>query len=225
MKDLIALDIETGPETDDRLGLVEPEFKAPANWKDPEKIAAAIAEKREAWIAEAALSPMTGRILAAGWGSPDTGWNVAGVGITDSDNPEPTTERDVIEDVFGLCGKAQAGAFRIVGFNLGGFDLPFLVRRAMILGVRVPFAMRPNGQSRFFWPPCFIDLQQIWGCGDYRPHGSLNDICKLMGIGEKSGSGADFARLWLNPKTQHDAVKYLMRDLELTYKLAERLIA
>lgn len=224
MKDLVVIDLETGPETPERLSIVEPEFEPAKNLRDPEKIAANIAEKRQEWLAGAALSPITGRVMAFGWGCPDDGWNISGVGITDTDNPTPTTEADVIGDFFELFQKAAVGKFHLAGFNIHGFDLSFLVKRAMILGVKVPYQLRPNGQSRFYWPPCFVDLQQVWGVGELRPHGSLDVLCRLMGLGEKSGHGKDFAKLWLDEATRDQASAYLRNDLVLTYKLAERLL-
>lgn len=223
---LVAFDIETGPESPERLALSEPVFEAPSNYKDKEKIAAYKSEKREQWVKEAALSPMTGRILAIGWGQTDASTNIAGLGFTDPGDPDaqPLTEKDLITDFFEIYSKAANGDFYLVGFNIHGFDLPFIVKRAWILGVPVPYALRPNGQSRFFWPPCFIDLQQIWGAGEYRAAGSLGAICALLGIGTKNTSGADFASLYENETTRELALGHLRNDLNLTLALSERLL-
>src|SRR5687767_1701747 len=62
-------DIETVPLSGARLALLEPEHEAPGNFKDPEKIAAAIAEKSRLWREKAALSPLTGRVAMIGMGA------------------------------------------------------------------------------------------------------------------------------------------------------------
>ena len=207
-------DIETGPETDERLALAEPVFEAPANYKDPEKIAASIAEQRAKWRERAALDPMTGRVLAIG------SMDEVTIVLDHGEN----RETDIIGNFFRVYERHASCGERMVGFNIHGFDLPFIVKRAWILGVPVPPQLRPNGQSRFYWPPTFVDLQQVWGAGEMRPAGSLGAICKLLGIGEKTGSGADFARLYADESTRQQALDYLKNDLLLTNKLAERLL-
>ncbi len=60
-------DIETGPRSRAELAECVPTFEAPANWKDPEKIAAYVAQKEAEWFQSAALSALTGRVLAIGY--------------------------------------------------------------------------------------------------------------------------------------------------------------
>ena len=55
--------------------------------------------------------------------------------------------------------------------------------------------------------------------GDRQARGSLDAIAKHLGIGAKTGSGADFAKLWQSDRAK--AVEYLRNDIELTAKLAE----
>ena len=59
-------DIETGPVSLDKLQDQMPEFKAPSNYKDEEKIAAYIEEQQSKWIEKAALDASTGRVMAIG---------------------------------------------------------------------------------------------------------------------------------------------------------------
>jgi hypothetical protein len=60
-------DIETGPRSRAELAECVPTFEAPSNWKDPEKIRAHVAEKEAEWFQSAALSALTGRVLAIGY--------------------------------------------------------------------------------------------------------------------------------------------------------------
>src|SRR5665647_1809363 len=62
----IIFDIETAPLPEAELIPFMPEFEAPGNFKDPEKIKAAIEAKRKAWLEDAALDPMTGCVLCIG---------------------------------------------------------------------------------------------------------------------------------------------------------------
>src|SRR6516165_6944112 len=62
----IVFDIETVPQDEARLLALAPEFTAPANLKDPEKIAAAIAKKRADYLADAALNWKTAEVVLIG---------------------------------------------------------------------------------------------------------------------------------------------------------------
>ena len=59
-------DIETGPVNADKLQDQMPEFTAPANYKDEEKIARYIEEQQKKWIEKVALDASTGRVIAIG---------------------------------------------------------------------------------------------------------------------------------------------------------------
>ena len=212
---ITVFDVETSPETDERLALAEPEFTAPSNWKDPAKIAENIAEQRAKWRERAALDPMTGRVLAIG------SMDEVTIVLDHGEN----RETDIIGNFFRDYERHASCGERMVGFNIHGFDLPFIVRRAFLLGIPVPPQLKPNGQSPWFrFPETFVDLRGIWQCGDKTAHGSLGSLCKLMGLGEKNGSGADFARLYGDENTREQAFSYLKNDLVLCSKLAERLL-
>ena len=64
----IVFDIETIPQDEAKLLALAPEFTAPANLKDPEKIAAAIAKKRADYLADAALNWKTAEVVLIGAG-------------------------------------------------------------------------------------------------------------------------------------------------------------
>lgn len=216
----LTFDIETGPAPEAELKAFEPEFEPPKNLKDPEKIAAAIAEKRAAWYADAALSPITGRVLAIGYQSEiDERVCIEHVGMHEVD--EETVIGCFFDRVRGL-GMGANG--KLVGFNIHDFDLPFLCRRALALGLRLPAGFMPTGGSRFYWPPWIVDLRAIWGFGQHQPAGSLGVVCRFLGLGEKSGKGADFARLFNgSDEERRTALAYLDNDVRLTALLASRL--
>jgi len=204
-------DIETGPLPDIILDALMPEFEAGANLKDPDKVAADIAKKKLKFKEDAALSPLTGRVLAVGF-LPDFGEPP----LILCDDDEAVLLASVWNH-FRTAGGSRRPSF--VGFNIAGFDLPFLVKRSWILNVPVP----PNVRQGRYWADWFIDLRETWQLGDRQSSGSLDAICRAMGLGEKNGSGAEFAKLWSEDRAK--ALAYLVNDLEMTSKLAARLLA
>jgi hypothetical protein len=201
-------DIETGPQSDERLAFLMPEFHAPSNYKDAIKIAASIKEQEAAWVERAALSALTGEVLAIGVLGPT----------------EPTErarifkgkETDILADFWGLW-QAEAGV-NWVGFNIKGFDLPFLAQRSIVQGVPIPGGVMAGR----YWSTRFVDLQELWLCygRDYSGH-SLGAVARACGCGIKTGDGANFAKLWATDRAK--AMDYLQNDLEITRALGRKL--
>ena len=105
----------------------------------------------------------------------------------------------------------------MIGFNIAHFDLPFLIRRSMKHGIK--FA--PVFRNYRYLSDQFIDLMLVWKCGVHEDNISLDRLARFLGVGQKSGNGKDFARLWREDREK--AVAYLTNDLELTRKCAEKL--
>lgn len=118
------LDIETF-SLDDAAAFIE-EPSAPANYKDPEKIAAFIADARAKAVSRCALDPDLCRIVAVGWDLNDA------QGCTCF--KDANEEADGLRQFWALASRSH----RLIGFNLLGFDLPVLIRRSQYLDVEVP---------------------------------------------------------------------------------------
>lgn len=201
----IYLDIETGPSP--RALEFEPQFEAPKNLKDPEKIRVAIEEKRSDWNDRLALSAVTGCILAVGL-AVDSG----PVEIISGE-----TESELLWRLWTRLADPVSLTPRLCGWNLCGFDLPFLQRRNWVHKIPSPGWVFPRGR----FSNIHRDLLREW-CGENPgDRVSLDTVGKLFGLGGKTGSGADFARLWAEDRSQ--AVEYLRRDIELTRAVALRM--
>jgi hypothetical protein len=197
----IVFDIESGPSPD--AAEFAPEFEAPANYKDPAKIAAYKIDKLQEWVEQAALSAVTGRVLAIGIRE-----NGSTLILCDDDEAAMLAEfwAYVAPD-----GKIRAP---LVGFNSNRFDIPFLVRRSWRNRVQVPAGI-VNGR---YLSNAFIDLMQLWQVGDYQATVKLDVLARWLGVGAKTGSGAHFAQLLAEDRAA--ALESLGNDIETTEKFA-----
>ena len=177
------------------------------NVKDPEKRATAVCEKQRAWLNAAALDPMTGRVLAIGLLIQDTFVLIS----------EPASEAQMLHEFWDAI-QDSGSRNRLIGFDCNRFDLPFLIKRSWKLGVSFPEKWLREGR---YWSKQITDLREVWQCGDRQADGSLDTIAKHLGVGSKTGSGADFGKLWLEDRDR--AIAYLRNDLELTQKIAQRI--
>lgn len=194
-------DIETCPLPPEELAVLEPKLAPAKNLKDPEKIAADIAAKRAAWLEDAALSAITGRVLA--------------VGVLRGEEPEIFHGYDEHANIGAFWDLIHEGG-SFAGFNVASFDLPFLVRRSWKLGIPIP----PIRSGRH-WSGNFIDLRDVWGLGEYHPEGSLDMISRHLGFPGKDSNGKLFHQLYIDDVGA--ALKYLANDLYMTQRLERAL--
>jgi len=247
---MIVFDIETAPLDDELLIQLAPEFIAPpplgefdpasvkiGNLKDQAKIDAKIAEAKqahaaavaihpkvveEAWAnhladfkSKAALSPLTGRVLAVGFRSDK------GVRVDDGGGNE---EELLIRfwSMYAKCRAQAGGPRKMLGWNIHGFDLPFLVRRSWYHEVTIPRSVY-DGRN---WDQLFVDLMVQFTPGGWREFVKLDTAAKFFGCNGKPEcvTGADFGRLWLGTaEEKQQAIAYLENDLAMTVAVAQRI--
>jgi DNA polymerase elongation subunit (family B) len=183
------------------------------NTKDPDKIAERIRQAEENhvtdYIKNAALDALSGQVLCIGY---RLDRNEPAILSSDADG-----EAAMLRQWWELLDAWERHT-RIIGFNIKAFDLPFLIKRSWKHRVTVPYWIR-NGR---YWNDLIVDLREVWQLGDNRAHGSLGAISRHLGLGEKTGNGADFANLW---KTNRQAaIDYCLQDVKLTQQVADVLM-
>ena len=128
MSRYIFVDIETLPAADP---LTVPLPRAPRTYKDPEKIAAYVAEHSRTAYRDTALNPLLGRVLCIGVAL-DEGAPVVIYAVDANGQPD---ERMMLEQLAEVVGDERS---IWVGHNLAAFDLRWLYYRARKYGL--PFA-------------------------------------------------------------------------------------
>jgi len=154
----LAIDIETEANPDLIASIPEPEV-AVGNLKDPIKIAEKQAQARIDQVAKMALDPHYGRILSIGLARTEPTTIMRG-----EQNPE-ASEQDILIRAWEIIGN-HAGGYAT--FNGSIFDIPFMVRRSMLLGV--PVVKLPCG--KYQTADCkaeHLDVYNLLANGDSNP--------------------------------------------------------
>lgn len=248
----IVFDIENGPLPLDQIKTILGEFDPTTtvgsrpdafdqsavkvgNLKDPAKIAEKVEAARAAhaervanydrdladatdryWVdvvSKAALDPTISSVVAIGYKS-ESGEVIH----HETDRDEPTM-LGLFWDRYKQC---RRDGRRLVGFNSGGFDVPYIARRSFMLGVAVPGeALLPSG----YLDQTFVDLLGRYQFGNRRDWISLDKLCRACGFhGKPEGvTGAMFYEMYRVVETRAAALAYLSNDLRMTWELAERL--
>jgi DNA polymerase III epsilon subunit-like protein len=216
-----------------------PAFQEPkyGNLKDPIKREQFYQQKKEEWenaeadwwqkqIDRSALDSTTGRIVAIGYVSPyaHTGeeslWDKMEIdGISSSDHD--ACETRILNNFWKRFNEACVSYGHIIGHNIEKFDLPFIMQRSWQLGIRIsPMIM--NGR---YYHRQIIDTMKLWTCYAFNEYISLDKLAKILSLGKKMDNyeAVQFAQDWLGGDKE-TAEFYLKTDLDLTYKIYERLM-
>ncbi len=128
-------------------------------------------------------------------------------------------EAAVLRQFWDVFLSVNSVGAKLVGFNIFGFDLPFIMRRSWFHGIAVPRNTMTLG-GRYF-ADTFVDLMAQWKCGSYREFISLDALARFLGVGEKTGTGEQFYRLW--DKDRQAAIDYLVNDVRITHGCAQKM--
>jgi hypothetical protein len=215
------IDIETTPDLSDGamqkcIDVVE----APGQYKKPESIAEWKAANAEAigrvnWE-RSALDPMRGGIYIIGYCIDDSGTQTL---QRQPQEPEAPFIEAALSHIAGALGPNHHQRLpRFVGWNIIGFDLPFLAKRSAILGIKpalsLPVGTRYNNQF-------VLDLMTAWS--GFKDFNKQRDVAAAMGIALQDDT--DGKDLW-NAVLEHGvsaAAKKCASDIDALRQIYQRM--
>ncbi|MCB0395252.1 MAG: 3'-5' exonuclease [Flavobacteriales bacterium] len=102
------------------------------------------------------------------------------------------------------------------------FDFPYLARRMLIQGIRLPRILDIAGKKP--WEVNFLDTMELWKFGDYKNYTSLNTLTTVFGIPTPKDdiTGADVARVYWEEKDLERIVVYCQKDVVAMVQLLLR---
>lgn len=203
----IFVDIETIPcQSPEYRARVRENIKVPAQFKKPDSIAAWLAENAETAtdeaVAKTSFEPAYGHIICIGWAVEDGPARCYDARIVDE---EVNVLEAFFHEVQSSCGVHMV---RWIGHYISGFDLRFLLNRAIVLGVQLPSKLilprdiKPWGDQVF-------DTMTAWS----GPKGTISQdsLAKAFGMAGKGDfDGSMVAEAWANG--EHEKIAAYCRD-------------
>lgn len=122
-------------------------------------------------------------------------------------------ERWIIETFWDLLTECMKQGQLSIGFNIFGFDIPYLIRRSWILGIKIPDQLLGRGGRGV---PGITDLHEGWRLGQYGEFVSLAEVGAAMGVGTKRDielRGGDFHLYWNRVDLRPVAIEYGCADI------------
>lgn len=217
MSNYVYFDIETIPDqTEGALAKCRERVTPPGNIKKPESIDLWMIENADKaaqeMLAKTSFDGGAGHVCTIGWAIND--------GEVHVEHAETVgEERDILAAFFKAVPKYHDAT--LVGHNILGFDIPFLLKRAVILGVELPndrvFPRDPKP-----WSKGVFDTMIAWG--GTKEMISMNRLCGLLGIvGKTDFDGSMVAEAWANG--QHLTIaEYCDDDVQRTRAIHQKFL-
>jgi len=113
-------------------------------------------------------------------------------------------------------------AHLLCGHNAKEFDLPFIARRMLVHGIRLPELLDLAGKKP--WDVSHLDTMELWKFGDYKHYTSLKLLTKLFGIPTPKDDidGSDVARVYYEERDLDRIELYCRKDVVATAQLVLR---
>ncbi len=107
----------------------------------------------------------------------------------------------------------------LCGHNVKEFDIPFIARRMLIHGVKLPAIIDVAGKKP--WEVKFIDTLDLWKFGDYKHYTSLNLLTTIFNIPSPKDDidGSQVASVYYEEKDLDRIARYCEKDVFATAQL------
>ena len=103
------------------------------------------------------------------------------------------------------------------------FDYPFLGRRYLINGIRIPYILKVQGKKP--WEINLLDTMDMWKFGDYKAYTSLELMAAVLEVPSSKDDidGSDVGRVFWEEKDYDRIMVYCEKDVKTTAQVMLRM--
>jgi len=111
----------------------------------------------------------------------------------------------------------------LCGHNIKEFDIPYICRRMLINGLKLPSILNISGKKP--WEISFIDTLELWKFGDYKNYTALKLLTAVFGIPTPKDDidGSQVAEVYYKEKNVNRIALYCQKDVVATAQVFLRL--
>ncbi|MBN2637341.1 MAG: 3'-5' exonuclease [Prolixibacteraceae bacterium] len=124
-------------------------------------------------------------------------------------------EKKLISNFFNALEHfMRSGKQKLCAHNGQEFDYPYIARRALINGVRLPKIFDIAGAKPWEVKDLLLDTLQLWKFGDYKHYTSLSLLCELFQIPTPKDDidGSQVAKVYWEENDIDRIIKYCEKD-------------
>jgi len=185
IKSMLFIDIETtsGFKTLDELKESHPELIS--FWDRKEKFIRAEdvelkdAESSDIYFQKASLTAEWGRIVCISVGQ--IKFDEDDVPFMQKKSFYGSDEKELLVDFVNFMSQVffKAPGIKLVGHNIKGFDLPYIIKKSILYSLELPRQLHLHKVKP--WENCLIDTYEVWKAGGWSS-AALAHLCILLGI-------------------------------------------
>jgi len=223
LKQMVFIDIETTTQTETFQETIDKNPALENYWaykslqlrqQNPEELGD-IQDPHEMWPRMAGLWPEWGKIVCISFGQ--IKFDEYGMPYKFScSSTYGDDEKKVLSNFMEFATKVMNKYPKMlwVGHNIKGFDMPYLVKRALVNEVAVPAAFHFQKQKP--WENCLLDTQDIWKFGGWNS-AKLGLIAEVMGIPSPKDAmeGSEVNEAYWNGRLE-EIKEYCEKDIKAT---------
>ncbi len=123
-------------------------------------------------------------------------------------------EQQILKDFSNLLENYFSGQqYILCGHNAKEFDFPYIARRMIIHGQKLPSKLSLFGKKP--WEVPHLDTMEMWKFGDYKHFTSLKLLANILQIPSPKDdiNGADVAKVYYQEKNIERIAKYCEKDV------------
>jgi uncharacterized protein YprB with RNaseH-like and TPR domain len=132
-------------------------------------------------------------------------------------------EEDVLKNFASLLTRSYSlDKYRLCAHNGKEFDFPYISRRMLINGIKIPPILDMAGKKP--WEVQHLDTMELWKFGDYKHYTSLELLAAIFGIPTPKDDidGSQVADVYWKEKDLKRIVTYCEKDVLTTAQLLRR---
>jgi DNA polymerase elongation subunit (family B) len=133
-------------------------------------------------------------------------------------------ETQILNDFSAMIQKfCSTDEHTICGHNIKEFDVPYICRRMLINGLKLPSVINISGKKS--WEIKFIDTLELWKFGDYKNYTSLKLLTAVFGIPTPKDDidGSQVASVYYKEKNIDRIAVYCQKDVVATAQVFLRM--
>ena len=123
-------------------------------------------------------------------------------------------EVKLLNNFIDMCNESfGSGKLMLMcGHNAKEFDFPFIARRILINGLKLPGPLNIAGKKP--WEIAHLDTMELWKFGDYKHYTSLNLLTHILGIPspKQDIDGSEVANVYYKEKDIYRIIRYCEND-------------
>lgn len=123
-------------------------------------------------------------------------------------------EKEILNDFAALLNRhSNRSDFLLCAHNGKEFDFPYIARRMLVNGIRLPSILQIAGKKP--WEVRHLDTMELWKFGDYKSYTSLELLCAIFDIPTPKDdiNGSEVGRVYWEEDDLERIKTYCQKDV------------